>query len=158
MTKIFDLPLNDLLYFVEEGCHATLDDLLHELVELVDEFHLNIDEYDHVQKSFPSYLRSFVAEVHCHLRKEESQLFPLIAGGENRKAHEAIQSMITEHTKLKNHLERILSMVQEYAEVDGGVLERIYLKLQELEVSFVNLVHIEDDILFPMVIGKGSDH
>lgn len=153
MTNIFDLPLQDLLFFVKEGCHSTMDELLDELVILISDLQMNSNESSY-PKNFPVLVRNFATDIHKALRYEEKNLFPLIEAGNFGHAQASIDVAQEDHVRIKLKLEKVLEFTETHNLVeseDAGIIH-ILSKLHEIEVSLTNLIHIEEDILFPMTM------
>ncbi len=148
-------PIPDLVAFIVTRYHNRLRDELPQLIALAQKV-----EQVHADKATcPRGLADHLAAVHenvlMHLAKEEKVLFPLILDGMGAMAAGPIRVMEQEHD---DHRE---GLIQTRALTDNLVppaeacttWRALYLRLDALEADLMEHIHLENNVLFPRVLG-----
>jgi iron-sulfur cluster repair protein YtfE (RIC family) len=148
VKNVFELPLQELLYFVKVSCHDGLHDLLPEVRELCG----CLD-----RSQLTSFVKNFVVDIQRHLIDEETNLFPLIETDISNTLKSSIEELMHEHNKIKMDIIRMRELTHNYTphlELDPNGM-KFYKRLKEMDRILINHIQIENDILFPMVL---NDH
>ena len=93
-----------------------------------------------------------------HLAKEERILFPLILAGRGRAAFMPIKVMMAEHGDHASSLLRTRELTHDFRLPAGAASEwrALYLDLERFETELHVHIALENDVLFPRVLG-GDD-
>jgi regulator of cell morphogenesis and NO signaling len=105
----------------------------------------------------------FLHHLLLHLDKEENILFPIIRqlasgkhnGGQHVDAGIPIRVMEKEHQESGDELKHFRRLTHDYALPEGACDSYAYLfgKLKEFEEDLFQHIHLENNILFPKVLG-----
>jgi regulator of cell morphogenesis and NO signaling len=93
--------------------------------------------------------------VESHLAKEEKILFPLILAGRGRAAFMPIKVMMAEHDDHVQSLARTRALCHDF-QLPGDaspVWQALYLELRRLEAELRQHIELENQVLFPRVMG-----
>ncbi len=149
-------PVPDLVAFIVSRYHDRLRDELPQLVALAGKV-----ETKHGQKaSCPRGLADHLVAVHedvlAHLAKEEKILFPMILDGMGRMAAGPIRVMEQEHDDHREALSRTRALTGDLkAPAEACTSWRaLYLRLDALEADLMEHIHLENNVLFPRVLGS----
>lgn len=147
-------PVAELVAHIQQRYHQPLRQELPRLVQLASRVErLHVD-----QPGFPRGLRHLLEQiregVELHLDKEEQILFPLIRAGQGALAHLPIQVMIREHDDHAFQLGRLRTLISglETPPWASASWRELYQGLQQLELSLMEHIHLENNILFPRVL------
>jgi regulator of cell morphogenesis and NO signaling len=150
-------PIRELVRHIVDFYHLRLRAELPELISLAAKV-----ERRHAEKaSCPRGLRAHLEEVHqavlAHLAKEEQILFPMILAGRGRHAAAAISVMESEHLDHGANLEKTRQLTADLAPPPEAcpTWKALYLRLGRLESELMEHIHLENNILFPHVLGAG---
>jgi regulator of cell morphogenesis and NO signaling len=93
--------------------------------------------------------------VNSHLAKEEQILFPLILAGRGRAAFMPIKVMMAEHGDHAASLLRTRALTHDFQLPDGAApaWRALYQALERFETELGQHIAIEDNVLFPRVLG-----
>lgn len=115
----------------------------------------------HAEKSscpvgLADHLQFMIGAVEDHLQKEEQILFPMIAEGKGQFAGMPIQVMVIEHDEHGESLRKIRRLtnnLQIPAEA-CTTWHALYTGLEAFESDLMDHIHLENNVLFPMVLGR----
>jgi len=93
-------------------------------------------------------------ELDAHMMKEEMILFPMIRST-GRGAMGPIRVMLAEHDSAGDALAALRSLTSGYAVPEGAcnTWRSLYFELAELERDLHRHIHLENNVLFPRVLG-----
>jgi len=137
MERNFILDLETLSQFVE---HSSLDLLEEILIKVQD--HLSSDD------SFSKKIHSLIHKIHAHLIIEERELFSKIQSGSITESF--LEELRGDHGQILADLEEIRELAQE--KISGD--EEFLMDLNEMDRIINNHVHLEDNLLFPMILNR----
>jgi iron-sulfur cluster repair protein YtfE (RIC family) len=148
MKKEFKLPLPALLYFVKESCHENLHHAIIELRDLTNEREIPQDT------EIRFFIKDFIRRLQIHLLAEETDLFPLFEKHKNIHNIYPIHNLIKDHAQFHDDLIQIRRMTNNFEIHENIELKKIdfYRKLIELERIIQNHIHIENYVLYPMML------
>jgi len=150
-----DRPIPELVQHILDRYHTPLKTGLPGLVELavkVEHAHADNPERPIGLARLLEEVREAVEE---HLEKEEKILFPLILSGRGQLAYMPIQVMMQEHEDHGQNLRRIRELTKDLVVPDGACASwrELYQALEEFETDLMYHIHLENNILFPRVLG-----
>lgn len=148
-------PIPELISFIVERYHNRLRQELPELIELAAKV-----ERKHGEKpSCPAGLRAHLERVRegvlSHLAKEEQILFPMIVSGMGQMAAGPIRVMEVEHDDHAENLQKTRALTANLTAPPEACTswQALYLRLAELEAELMEHIHLENNVLFPRVLG-----
>lgn len=158
MKSVFDLNLNDLLFFVKFSGHENLHDVMNEVKDL--SAYLLKKENEHHLQNIPSDLIQFIKEliesVEDHTSREETKLYPMIEEKLKEASFYPFHELFEEHDDMRSKLEKLKGFLDEVQlETSTPIAQLFESKLQELDRILSNHIQIQDQVLFPKLI-KGS--
>ena len=107
-------------------------------------------------KGLADHLQFMIGAVDEHLQKEEQILFPMIVEGSGQFAGMPIQVMVKEHDDHGESLRktrRLTGNLQIPAEA-CTTWHALYAGLEAFESDLMDHIHLENNVLFPMVLGR----
>jgi len=140
-----EAPIPDLVAFIVSRYHERLREELPQLVALADKV-----ETKHADKaSCPRGLGQHLTNVH------ENVLFPLILDGMGRMAAGPIRVMEQEHDDHREGLLRTRALTDNLTPPAEACTSwrALYLRLDALEADLMEHIHLENNVLFPRVLG-----
>jgi len=150
-----EAPIPDLVAFIVSRYHERLREELPQLIALASKV-----ETKHAEKaSCPRGLGQHLTNVHenvlMHLSKEEKVLFPLILDGVGRMAAGPIRVMEQEHDDHREGLLRTRVLTDDLTPPGEACTSwrALYLRLDALEADLMEHIHLENNVLFPRVLG-----
>ncbi len=151
-------PIPDLVAFIVTRYHNRLRDELPQLIALARKVEQVHADKTTCPRGLAQHLEAVHQDVVSHLAKEENILFPLILDGMGPMAAGPIRVMEQEH---EDHREGLL---QTRALTDGLVApaeacttwRALYLRLDALEADLMEHIHLENNVLFPRVLGDAA--
>jgi regulator of cell morphogenesis and NO signaling len=101
-----------------------------------------------------AHLAAMTAAIDDHLDKEENILFPMIRSGQRGFVHMPIQVMVMEHDDHAESLRRVRQLTDDLrVPAEACTTWRaLYLGLAQLERDLMDHIHLENNVLFPMVL------
>jgi regulator of cell morphogenesis and NO signaling len=105
-------------------------------------------------RGLAAHLAGMAAAVDDHLAKEEQILFPMILSGNLAYARMPVQVMMLEHDDHGASLRRtreLTSGLQAPPEA-CATWSALYLGLQQLEHDLMDHIHLENNVLFPIIL------
>lgn len=101
-----------------------------------------------------AHLEDMENAIAVHLDKEEQILFPMIRAGRGALAHMPVQVMMQEHDDHGVNLQRLHSLTRDFALPPDACTSwrNLYDSLQTLELELMRHIHLENNILFPVVL------
>jgi regulator of cell morphogenesis and NO signaling len=98
--------------------------------------------------------------VESHLIKEEKILFPLIQAGRGAQAFMPVKVMMAEHEDHIANLARARMLAHEFAlpASASAAWQALYRDLQVVEADLKQHIDIENNVLFPRVMGGENDN
>ena len=105
-------------------------------------------------RGLAAHLEQVAQAVEDHLAKEEMILFPMIVSGNTGFARMPIQVMLQEHDDHAEALRRTRALTADLvAPAEACTTWRaLYLGLAQLERDLMDHIHLENNVLFPMVL------
>ncbi len=105
-------------------------------------------------RGLAEHLEYMARELEQHMLKEEELLFPMILAGDGALAAMPIQVMEQEHQDHGKNLTRLHALARGFEAPDEacGTWQALYLGLRELEAALMRHIHLENHVLFPMVL------
>jgi regulator of cell morphogenesis and NO signaling len=102
-------------------------------------------------------LREALDELDCelqeHLLKEERVLLPWIRAGRGVTAGAPIRAMLREHDHTLAGVARLRALTNGYRAPSDAVAP-LYRRLESLERLLIAHIALENDVLFPMALGR----
>lgn len=151
-------PVPELVAFIVSRYHNRLREELPQLVGIAAKV-----ETKHAEKaSCPRGLAQHLVEVHenvlAHLAKEEKVLFPLILDGMGRMTAGPIRVMEQEHDDHREGLLRTRELTGDLTPPEEACTSwrALYLRLDALEGDLMEHIHLENNVLFPRVLGEDA--
>jgi regulator of cell morphogenesis and NO signaling len=151
-----EAPLDELIRHILTAYHAPLKE---ELPRLESMSRKVVDVHrDKRPEMLPELLAVFIglkAELEQHMAKEEQILFPMIQRGQGAMAGGPISVMEHEHDSAGRALHRLRELTDGY-EVPAeacNTWRALWHGLAALEDSLHQHIHLENNILFPRVLG-----
>lgn len=95
------------------------------------------------------------AELEQHMQKEEQILFPMIREGHGAMAGGPVQVMRLEHDGAGQALARIRALTNDFTPPEEACTtwRALYQALAEFERAMHEHIHLENNVLFPAVLG-----
>jgi len=145
-----------LVDYILERYHRPLRPELVRLLEMAQKV-----ERVHAQKpTCPTGLAAHVSEmqqaIEEHLAKEEQILFPMIQAGHGDRAYMPVQMMMHEHLDHAASLRRMRELTGDLrvpAEA-CATWRALYEGLAALELDLMEHIHLENNVLFPVVLAR----
>jgi regulator of cell morphogenesis and NO signaling len=151
-------PIPELVAFIVSRYHDRLREELPQLIELAKKV-----ETRHAEKpSCPHGLARHLVAVHenvlAHLAKEEKVLFPIILDGMGRMAAGPIRVMEQEHDDHREGLLETRRLTANFTPPPEACTSwrALCLRLDALEADLMEHIHLENNVLFPRVLGAAS--
>ncbi len=150
--NLFNLPLLELLHFVKVTCHENLHDVINDLRGINEAFLKNGSTESPVNLIL--FLNDFIRLLQLHLALEENDFYLLIEKGKKEMKIFPIYKLLEEHDEIKEYLINIRKLTGDYEIISTRPeIRQLHLKLQELDRIVVNHIHLQNHVLFPMIIG-----
>ena len=146
----------DLVDHILEDFHEPLRQELPRLEALAKKFHEVHGAKDPV--GFAEILRQVIAlrrELELHMAKEEQILFPMIQRGVGAAAGSPIRVMRQEHDEAGAALARLRELTHDFTVPEDAcnTWRALWAGLADLEHNLHEHIHLENNLLFPMVLG-----
>jgi len=156
-TRWDEAPVEDLIRHILVTYHEPLKEELPRLEAMARKVHEVHGEKD--PERFRSLLQVFLAlkdELDQHLLKEERILFPMIQAGQGATAGGPISVMEHEHDSAGAALRRLRELTGDYRvpEEACNTWRALWAGLEDLERALHEHIHLENNILFPRVLGR----
>jgi regulator of cell morphogenesis and NO signaling len=154
-TNWIERPIPELVQHILDRYHAPLRTEISDLVDLA----LKVEQVHQDKPERPEGLADVLGDareaIESHLEKEEKILFPLIVSGGGQMAYMPIKVMMMEHGDHANNLRRIREITKDFTLPDYACASwrELYRALEELEMDLMYHIHLENNILFPRVLG-----
>jgi len=105
-------------------------------------------------RGLAAHLSVMADAIEEHLAKEEQILFPMILSGNLGFVRMPIQVMFREHDDHGAALRRTRDLTEDFTlpEADCTSWAALYLGLEQLERDLMDHIHLENNVLFPMVL------
>jgi regulator of cell morphogenesis and NO signaling len=126
---------------------------LHEMARKVEAVHCS-------KASCPTgladHLHFMIGAVEDHLQKEEQILFPMIVEGNGQFARMPIQVMVKEHDDHGGSLRKTRGLTNDLQLPTDACTtwHALYAGLEAFESDLMDHIHLENNVLFPMVLGR----
>lgn len=143
-------PLAELVRHIVDYYHQRLRVELPELVS----FAAKVESRHAEKASCPRGLRAHIEEVHAsvldHLAKEEQVLFPMVLGGQGRRALGPIHVMEAEHRDHAESLAKTRRLTADLVAPEEAcpTWRALYLRLAAFEAELMDHIHLENNVLF----------
>ncbi len=111
---------------------------------------------DECPNGLTELLMSIQQELESHMQKEEQVLFPMILRGAGAMAGGPITVMRFEHDQHGDALERLAELTHDNRAPAGAcnTWQALYRGLNEFRVDLMQHIHLENNLLFPRVLGQ----
>ena len=146
----------ELVDYILDHYHRPLRPELERLVDLAQKV-----ERVHASKpacpiGLTAHLSDMQQGIETHLVKEEQILFPMIQAGQGHRAYMPVQVMMQEHLDHAANLRRVRDLTADLrAPVEACATWRaLYEGLAALELDLMEHIHLENNVLFPMVLAR----
>ncbi len=148
-------PIPDLVAFIITRYHNRLREELPELVGLARKVESVHADKASCPRGLANQLKAVHENVLMHLGKEENVLFPLILDGMGRMATGPIRVMEQEHDDHREGLQRTRELTRNLVAPEEACTtwRALYLRLDALESDLMEHIHLENNVLFPRVLG-----
>ena len=105
-------------------------------------------------RGLAAHLEQMVGAVEDHLAQEEKILYPMIVSGNTDFVRMPIQVMLQEHDDHAEALRRTRSLTADLVAPEEACTtwRALYLGLEQLERDLMDHIHLENNVLFPMVL------
>ncbi|WP_417464220.1 iron-sulfur cluster repair protein YtfE [Kordiimonas sp.] len=129
---------------------------LKRLAHRVESVHGDREECPH---GLTEHLHRMAMELEQHMQKEESILFPLLAGGQGMMAGGPIQVMLMEHEGHREEVARMDALTDNLTLPRGAcnTWRALYSGLEAFKADLDAHIHLENDVLFARYQG-GPNH
>lgn len=99
-----------------------------------------------------------VPDLVNHMGKEEQVLFPMVRRGQGEMAGGPVSVMLHEHDDAGRLLAEIRALCDDYAPPEEACTSwrALYAALQQLELDLHKHIHLENNVLFPMILDGES--
>jgi regulator of cell morphogenesis and NO signaling len=107
-------------------------------------------------RGLAAHLDQMSQAVDDHLTKEEQILFPMIVAGNFGYVRMPIQVMLHEHDDHAEALRRTRTLTNDLVAPEEACTtwRALYLGLEQLERDLMDHIHLENNVLFPMVLNS----
>lgn len=148
-------PIPELVAFIVSRYHDRLRDELPQLVALASKVETKHDEKASCPHGLAQHLTAVHENVLMHLAKEEKVLFPIILDGMGRMAAGPIRVMEQEHDDHREGLLQTRALTNNLTPPEEACTSwrALYLRLDALEADLMEHIHLENNVLFPRVLG-----
>jgi len=146
----------ELVQHILETYHAPLRPEIARLRDMA----LKVESVHAEKQSCPRGLAAHIEQmaqaVDDHLTKEEQILFPMILTGNHGHVRMPIQVMLQEHDDHADALRRTRALTQDLVAPEEACTtwRALYLGLEQLERDLMDHIHLENNVLFPMVLNS----
>lgn len=147
-------PLDELADFLVERYHKPLAAEFERLIALARKVESVHKDKPTAPKGLASVLVRLRDEVEPHMEKEEQVLFPMIRAGQGYLAQMPIHVMVQDHrvvAEALHEIRRITGDLVPPAEACTSWIN-LYKSLDQLEVEFMEHIHLENHVLFPRAL------
>ena len=148
-------PIPNLLAFIVSRYHQRLREELPQLIALA----VKVEQKHADKPACPRGLAAHLVAVHenvlLHLAKEEKMLVPLILDGVGAMATGPVRVMEQEHDDHREGLLRTRALTRNLTAPPEACTSwrALYLRLDALEQDLMEHIHLENNVLFPRVLG-----
>ncbi len=151
-------PIPDLVAYIVSRYHDRLRDDLPQLVALAAKVETRHAEKSTCPRGLSKHLSAMHENVLAHLAKEEKVLFPLILDSMGRMAAGPIRVMEQEHDDHREALLQTRALTDDLVAPPEACTSwrALYLRLDELEADLMEHIHLENNVLFPRVLGSAD--
>jgi regulator of cell morphogenesis and NO signaling len=103
-----------------------------------------------------SVIKALIADLEQHMKKEEEILFPMIKSGHTAMTSGPVNVMLMEHDEVGEILKQLRILTSDYtAPKDAcNTWVALWKGLEALESDLHQHIHLENNILFPMINGE----
>lgn len=145
-----------LVQYILDTYHAPLRPELQRLYEMARKVETVHAAKASCPKGLADHLQFMVGAVADHLEKEEQILFPMIVEGKGQFAGMPIQVMVQEHDDHGESLRKTRRLTNDLRlPADACTTwHALYVGLETLERDLMDHIHLENNVLFPMVLGR----
>ncbi len=157
-TRWDTAPIPELVAFIVSRYHERLRDELPQLVALASKVETKHAEKASCPRGLTMHLTAMHENVLMHLGKEEKVLFPLILDGMGRMAAGPIRVMEQEHDDHREALLQTRALTDDFTPPAEACTSwrALYLRLDALEADLMEHIHLENNVLFPRVLGSAD--
>jgi regulator of cell morphogenesis and NO signaling len=148
-------PIPEMVAFIVSRYHDRLREELPQLVALASTVETKHAEKPSCPRGLARHLTAVHENVLAHLAKEEKVLFPLILDGMGRMAAGPIRVMEQEHDDHREGLLQTRALTNDLTPPAEACTSwrALYLRLDALEADLMEHIHLENNVLFPRVLG-----
>jgi len=147
-------PLTELADYLVERYHKPLAAEFERLIALARKVENVHKDKATAPKGLASVLVRLRDEVEPHMEKEEQVLFPLIRAGQGHLAQMPIHVMVQDHRVVAEALREVRRITGDLVPPAEACTSwiNLYKGLEQLEVEFMEHIHLENHILFPRAL------
>jgi len=151
-----DLGPQALVQYILDTYHAPLRPELQRLYEMARKVEMVHARKPSCPQGLAEHLRFMADAVEEHLQKEEQILFPMILEGKGPFAGMPIQVMVQEHDDHGEALRKTRQLTGDLRVPAEACTtwHALYTGLETLERDLMDHIHLENNVLFPMVLGR----
>jgi regulator of cell morphogenesis and NO signaling len=144
-------PVDELIDHIVEKHHVYLKTNLPRIAEKIAKV---VAAHGEKVPAIAGVFRAMHEELDAHMMKEEMILFPMIRTT-GRGAMGPIRVMLAEHDSAGDALAALRSLTGGYVAPEGAcnTWRSLYFELAELERDLHRHIHLENNVLFPRVLG-----
>lgn len=155
ITAYTTAPIDTLVQHILDDYHAKHRAELPELVRLAERVERVHASHPSCPRGLADALRETTVELELHMQKEERVLFPMILGGAGRATSGPISVMEMEHDAHGERLRNLEAMAHGFeVPADGcNTWRALYRGLRQLVDDLMEHIHLENNVLFPRVLG-----
>lgn len=137
--------------------HEGLRNTVPELLRLAKKLEASHRSHASCPAGLPDLLSRMWEELELHMQKEESILFPMLAGPRGpQEAGGPIRQMVHEHVEHGENLTRLRALCHDFRcpEDACSTWRALYLGLAALEEDLMHHIHLENNVLFQRAIAE----
>lgn len=152
-----EAPLADLVTHILAAYHQPLYEELPQLEAMARKVaDVHRDKAPEMLSELLSVYLGLKAELEQHMAKEEQILFPMIQRGQGSMAEGPVFVMQGEHEEAAKALRRLRSLTNAYTvpEEACNTWRALWHRLEALEESLHQHIHLENNILFPRALAS----
>lgn len=157
ITEQTERPLDALIGHILDAYHAKHRAQLPELILLADRVERVHAGHAECPRGLADALREMADELEFHMQKEERVLFPMILHGAGLAAAGPIRVMESEHDAHGERLRAVETIAHGLVVPSDGcnTWRALYRGTRQLIDDLMEHIHLENNVLFPRVGGRG---
>ncbi|MCA9322944.1 MAG: iron-sulfur cluster repair protein YtfE [Planctomycetes bacterium] len=150
-----EADVNELIQHILDRYHEPARPEIARLAQMAVKVEAVHAERPDVPRGLAAQLTRMVQEIDEHFCKEEQVLFPMVLRGHGAMAGAPIHVMGQEHDDHGENLRRVRALANDLVPpADACATWRaLYLGLEQFELELMEHIHLENNVLFPKILG-----